>query len=151
MAYQDQKIKEQIKQENEFFNQQSLFDAPMTILGTLKRKLSAPKVAKGQLNHFHAFAEAFFYPVMHLFRSPYLLSQPLLLAKALFTLSLILDAAQNHPAIAAFSQGTFKLLSNLSNPYLSQHEVTLNFVFLSSRLRMLDKPQIEELVDWIDH
>jgi len=42
MAYQDQKMKEQIKQENEFFNQQSLFDAPMTILGTLKRKLSAP-------------------------------------------------------------------------------------------------------------
>ena len=110
MAYQEQKLKEQIKQENEFFNQQSLFDTPMTILGALKRKLTASKATKGQLNHFHAFAEAFFYPVMHLFRSSYLLSQPLLLAKALFTLSLILDAAQNHHAIAAFSQGTFKLL-----------------------------------------
>lgn len=95
--------KEDLKEENAFFSTQSLFDTPMVILGTLKRKLSPTKHTKGHLNHFHPHTEAFLTPFLHIFKSPLFLSQPTLLSKALFSLSLMLESAANHLLIEKFS------------------------------------------------
>jgi hypothetical protein len=109
----------------------------MIILGTLKKRLSQTKTAKGQLNHFHPHAETFFYPVLHLLTLQTFLSQPLLLAKTLFSLSLILDASQNHLKIEDFSSHTFKMWQRLRYCYSDSEEVTVNFVFLMSKLRRI--------------
>jgi hypothetical protein len=45
--YKEQQRMDSVKAENEFFNTTSIFDTPMVILGSLKRKLQPSKHKKG--------------------------------------------------------------------------------------------------------
>jgi len=133
---------------NRFFETPSLFDTPMTILGTLTRKLSPSKQLKGQLNHFHAVAESFITPALHLFRSPFVLRTPLLLGKTVFTLSLMLESAANHLRIEAFSRESFQVWRRLKG--IGSYEVDLNFAFLLSKLKRLNPDEREEARAWLE-
>ncbi|TNV73226.1 hypothetical protein FGO68_gene9942 [Halteria grandinella] len=142
--------KEDLREENAFFSTQSLFDTPMVILGTLKRKLSPTKHTKGHLNHFHPHAEAFLTPFLHIFKSPLFLSQPTLLSKALFSLSLMLESAANHLLIEKFSQQPFAMWQGLAYSYTQNVEVVMNFAFVLSKLKRLTSAQVDQAIEWVD-
>ena len=136
--------------DHKFFETKSLFDTPMVILGTLKRKLHPVKLQKGSVNHFHSVADYFIYPTLHLFKSPFVMEHPLLLAKTLFSLSLMMDAAMNHLKIEFYSNDAFEMWSRLKWSYQESQEVNLNFAFLISKFKRLKKVQIEVAKEWLD-
>eukprot|EP00347_Sterkiella_histriomuscorum_P016714 403352132 len=146
-SYRNLNISQQ--EDNQFFETKSLFDEPIQILGTLKRKLAAPKIQKGHINHFHPYADIFIYPSLHLIRSAFVLREPSLMAKALFSLSLMLEGAQNHLKIQQFSQETYQMFQSLRTIHESSAEVTINLIFLLSKLRKLESQQRDDAIEWV--
>jgi hypothetical protein len=144
----DMPVPEYREQADGFFG--SPFEAPMVILGTLKRKLTQTKTPpKGFVNHFHSAAELFINPFFFIFKNPFVLSQPLLLAKGLFSLSLMLDAAANHLHIERLSRDALEVWRRLKFVHPESPEVALNFAFLLSKLKRISKPDREEARIWL--
>lgn len=88
-------------------------------------------------------------PALHLFRSPFVVKTPLLLAKTVFSLSLMLEAAANHWRIEAFSRESFQAWRRLKEATGDSYEVDLNFAFLLSKLKRLSPQEKEEAQAWL--
>ncbi|CDW87236.1 UNKNOWN [Stylonychia lemnae] len=142
-------IVEQQKQENEFFQTPSMFDQPMQVLGTLKRSLSRAKIPQGQKNNFHQQSDYFIFPTLHILKNAFVLSHPNLFAKALFSLSLMLECATNHLKIQEYSEECYRMYIQLRNVQDSSIEVIINLVFMLSKLKRLEQKQYENAIEWI--
>ena len=80
--------------------------------------MKATKVRKGHKNAFHPFVSHFFYSCLFLIEDYRNVARfATLLAKGLFTLASILDAAQNHWEMAKMSRDAFELFRRVK--YLS--------------------------------
>lgn len=100
------KIEEQQKLDNHFFGIQSIFDKQQSQIGTVlkqSRSLTNKKQNKGKKNEFYPYAENFIYQMMHLMSQTSILSQPVLAGRILYSLSVVLDAAQNHWRIVSIT------------------------------------------------
>ena len=69
----------------------------MILAGRITRRLKPTQIQVGYQNHFHPVASHFFYSTLFLLEDYRNVARfATLLAKGLFTLASILDAAQNH-------------------------------------------------------
>ena len=73
-----------------------------------------------------------------------------MIAKGIFSLSLMLDAAMNHLKIQQYSQETFEMWRKFKYCFTDQSEINLNFIFLISKMKKLEKIQIDEALEWVD-
>mmetsp|Transcript_27911 Transcript_27911/g.37278 ORF Transcript_27911/g.37278 Transcript_27911/m.37278 type:complete len:122 (+) Transcript_27911:171-536(+) len=91
----------------------------MVLAGKITRRMKPTQVRQGYKNVFHPVASNFFYSCLFLLEDYRSVARfATLLAKGLFTLASILDAAQNHWDRARMSHDAFELFRRVK--YLSQ-------------------------------
>ena len=107
---------EQLREDNEFFQRGA--ETPMVLAGRITKRLRPTVVRKGFRNMFHPVAGNFFYSCLFLLEDYRNVARfATILAKGLFTVALILDAAQNHWEVAKLSRDAFSLFQRVK--YLS--------------------------------
>ena len=65
------------------------------------------------------------------------LTHPLLVAKTIFSISLMLDASMNHLKIEQYSKDAYTMWNQLKWCFTTHNEVTINFTFLLSKLKKI--------------
>ena len=108
---------EQLQADNEFFQREP--ETPIVLAGKITRRMKPTQIRAGHKNVFHPVASNFFYSCLFLLEDYHNVARfATLLAKGLFSLASILDAAQNHWDRARMSRDAFELFRRVK--YLSQ-------------------------------